>query len=113
MPQFTYSEAMTANGTLTPLQEKAWMYRRLPARAHIQVFLQATTTGVVASVVIGSDQQRQESPVNGGATAGVFPTALPIMETYMGDAGDEIAVNLRETAGGTPTVNLLVIVTFY
>jgi hypothetical protein len=113
MPQFTYTQALTANGTVNPLQDEAWTYRRLPGRAHVQVFLQATSTGVVASVVIGSDQQRQESPVSSGATAGVFPTQLPIMETYMGDAGDEINIKVRETAGATPTVNLLCIVTFF
>jgi hypothetical protein len=111
MPQFTNVTTMTANGTATPLQDKAWTYRRLPYAAHVAVFLQSTDANVVASIVIGSDLQRQESPVNGGGTAGTFPTQLPIMEQYMGDAGDEILIQLRETAGGTPSVNTLVIVT--
>jgi hypothetical protein len=113
MPQFTYSKAMTANGTVNPLQDKAWTYRRLPARAHVQVFMQSTDANIVASIVIGSDLQRQESPVSSGATAGEFPSQLPLLETYMGDAGDEINIQARETAGGTPTLNLLCIVTFF
>lgn len=113
MPNFRVATAMTANGTSTPLQDQAWTYRRLPFRAQVQIWQKCTDANVVSSVVIGSDLVQQESPVNSGGTAGVFPDQLPIMDTYYGDAGDEIMIRNRETAGGTPTVNTLVIVTPY
>jgi hypothetical protein len=111
MPTFRRVTTMTANGTATPLQDAAWTYRRLPFAAAVQVWQKSTDANVVAQIVIGSDEVQQESPVGGGGTAGTFPDQLPLLDTYYGQQGDEIRIGLRETAGGTPSVNTLVIIT--
>lgn len=111
MPSFRKVVAMAANGTSYPLQEGNWIYERLPFRAAVDVFLQATDTNVLADVVIGSDVQEQEGPVPGGATAGEFPTTVPPTNRYYGTAGDKILLKLRETAGGTPSVNVWIVLT--
>lgn len=106
MPSFTFTSAMTANGTLRPLD--GWQYEYLPWPAEVQVM--ANTTGaagtVQATYTSGSETIVEESPVQVGGTAGVIPSSLntPI-QGWIGAAGDRLKLNYRETAGATPTVN--------
>jgi len=103
MPSFTFSQAMTANGTFRPLD--GWQYEYLPWPAEVQVLARATGVGVVNTYTSGSETIVEESPVQAGGTVGVIPSSLntPI-QGWVGAAGDRIKLNFRETGGLTPNV---------
>lgn len=108
-PTFRFTAAMTANGTIRPLQDNAWIYRVLPFAAIVYVAVESTAAGVVMTLSAGSDVQAgPDQPVQAGATAGVFQSDVNMMDQYLGSAGDELQLVIRETLGATPTVNVLV-----
>lgn len=105
MPDLTFSQALTANQVaFRPLAN--WRFRRLPYRALITVLLRATTTGSRFSILSGTTEVAQRSPIQGGGTAGVTPVpqTTPLFQ-FFADAGDEIDMAIDEVAGGTPTVD--------
>jgi hypothetical protein len=105
LPELMFSQALTANQVaFRPLQN--WRFRRLPYPAQITVLLRATTVGARFSIMSGTTEIAQRSPVQGGGTAGVTPTPLntPVLQ-FNGDAGDEIDLAIDEVAAGTPTVD--------
>ena len=104
MPSFTFSQALTANGTFRPLE--GWQYEYLPWPAEVQVLSRATGVSVVAVFTSGSETIVEESPVQAGGTIGVIPSSLntPI-QGWLAAAGDRLKLNYRETAGATPTVD--------
>lgn len=106
MPGWTFSQAMVANQQGLDAFAN-WQYRYLPYRARVTVVSGSTTTGAKETGTTGSMTVKQKSPVQGGATAGVFGTPFnaPIYD-WIGEAGDLISWIFDETAGGTPTVNL-------
>jgi len=104
MPSFTVSQALTANGTIRPLD--GWQYEYLPYPAEIQVLARATDGNVVNTLTSGSETIVEESPVQGGGTASVIPSPLNTpVQGWFGAAGDRLKLLYRETAGGTPTVD--------
>ena len=104
MPSFTFSQALTANGVIRPLD--GWQYEYLPYPAEVQVLARATATAVVATYTSGSETIVEESPVQAGGTAGVIPSPLNTpVQGWIGAAGDRLKLNYRETAGATPTVD--------
>lgn len=112
MPQLPFSQALTANQTgFNPLSSIGWAYEFLPFNAHVQVLARATTTGTRLTVKRGATEVQPKSPIQGGGTAGVTPSPLntPVME-FVAAAGDRLALLIDEVAGGTPTVDGLVIV---
>lgn len=112
MPSIKIVSVMAANETLHPLQDANWIYERVPySRAAVDVFMQATTADVVATVVVGSDMQEQEGPISSGATAGEFPTTVPPSNRYYATMNDKILITTRETGGAAATVNLWVVIT--
>lgn len=105
MPELKFSTAMTANQSgLRPLAN--WRFRRLPYRAVITLLLRATTVGARYSILTGTSEIVQRSPVQGGGTAGVTPVpqTTPV-DQWTGDAGDEIDLAIDEVLAGTPTVD--------
>ena len=104
MPSFTFSQAMTANGTFRPLD--GWQYEYLPWPAEVQVLSRATGVTVVNVYTSGSETIVEESPVQSGGTAGVIPSALNTpVQGWVAAAGDRLKLNFRETGGLTPTVD--------
>lgn len=114
MPQFTFTQALTANQRdFRPLA--SWQYRRVPGQymAGAAVSIMVNTTGAAGTVNVqvdtGTQTIRQRSPVQAGGTAGVFPSRLnqePLVFTAM--PGDELIISIDELAGATPTVNGIV-----
>jgi len=104
MPSFTFSQALTANGTFRPLD--GWQYEYLPWPAEVLVMARSTDVNIVAVYTSGSETIVEESPVQGGGTAGGIPSSLntPI-QGWRAAGGDRLKLNFRETAGGTPTVD--------
>lgn len=104
MPSFYFSQLMAANGSNTPLD--GWQYIYLPWPAEVKVLMRSTLVDVVQTITSGSETIVEESPVQAGGTIGVTPSPLntPVIG-WFGAAGDLLKIRIRETAGGTPTVD--------
>jgi len=104
MPSLIFSNLLTANGTVRPLD--GWQYEYLPWPAEVQVLSRSSTLGLVATFTSGSETIVEESPVQAGGTIGVTPSPLNTpVQGWIGAAGDRLKLNFRETAGLTPTVD--------
>jgi len=110
MPQFTWSTAMTANQLgLNPLS--GWQYEYLPWPAQVLLLVRSTTTGNRITVFSGSETIQERTPVQGGGTAGVTPSELNTPAVaFQAAAGDRLKLVIDEVAGGTPTVDGVIIV---
>ncbi len=97
---FTFSAALTANGTLEPLV--GWQYEYLPYPALVEIATHAADANVVQTITSGSDTLVEESPCPGGATAGTLPDSDKPLVEDIAAAGDRLKIRFRETAGGTP-----------
>lgn len=110
MPQFVFSTLMTANQLgLNPLA--GWQYEYLPWPATIVLLVRSTTTGNKQTIYSGSETIQERVPVQGGGTIGVTPSELntPAV-SWNAAAGDRLKLVIDETAGGTPTVDGVIIV---
>jgi hypothetical protein len=109
MPQFIFSTAMTANQLgLNPLA--GWQYEYLPWPANILLLVRATTTGNRITIYSGSETIRERTPVQAGGTAGVTPSELNTpADSWIAAAGDRLKLVIDEVAGGTPTVDGIII----
>lgn len=109
MPQFTWSTAMIANQLgLNPLS--GWQYEYLPWPAQVILLVRSTTTGNRITIFSGSETIQERTPVQGGGTAGVTPSELntPAV-SFLAAAGDRLKLVIDEVAGGTPTVDGVII----
>lgn len=109
MPRFPFTAAVAAGATYEPLS--GWQYEYLPFPALVEVGMDATAVGVVATVSSGSDTLQEESPVQAGGAAGVIPSKLNT--DFLSDeaaAGDRLKIKARNTTGGPITVNGVIIV---
>lgn len=105
MPDFTYSQALTANQRdFRPLAN--WKYRRLPFAALVTVIDRATGTSVLLTADAGAQNIKQRSPVQAGGTAGTTPVpqTSPVLQ-FIAAPFDEIVLSYDETAGLTPTID--------
>jgi len=105
-----FSTAMTANQLgLNPIS--GWQYEFLPWPAHVILLVRSTTTGNRMTVYSGSETIQERSPVQGGGTAGTTPSELntPAI-SFIGAAGDRLKLAIDEVAGGTPTIDGVIIV---
>lgn len=108
-PTFRFTTTMAANGTVRPLSDQGWIYRLLPFAAVIYLAVEADAVGLVMTFSSGSDVQAgPDQPVRSGATAGVFQSDVNFFDQYLGGAGDELQLVIRETAGvATTDVNVV------
>jgi hypothetical protein len=109
MPQFVFSTAMTANQLgLNPLA--GWQYEYLPWPAQILLLVRSTTTGNRVTIYSGSETIRERTPVQGGGTAGTTPSELNTpADAWLAAGGDRLKLVIDEVAGGTPTVDGIII----
>jgi len=109
-PVFYHTETMGALATIRPLQEQAWIYRVLPFTAAVWFSLEADAIGIVYTFSAGSDiQAGPDSPVQSGATAGQFQKDNNFFDQYLGTMGDELSLQIRETANiATTDINLAI-----
>ena len=104
MPSFPFTASVAAGGTYIPLD--GWQYEYLPFPARVEIGMNATATGMVATVTSGSDTLMEEAPIQAGGVAGVIPS--PLNTPFMSDdaaAGDRLKIRARNTSGGAITVN--------
>ena len=109
-PVFYNTQTLGALATVRPLQDNAWIYRVLPFMAVVWFSLEADAAGVVYTVSAGSDiQSGPDTPVQAGATAAVFQKDNDFFDQYLGSPGDELALQIRETANvATTDINLVI-----
>lgn len=109
MPQFVFSQALTANQLgFNPLT--AWQFRRIPNAyingAAVALLDRSTTTGVRRTIFSGTTTIVQRSPVQGGGTAGVTPSPLNTTTLdWVAAPDDEILLQYDEVSAGTPTID--------
>lgn len=112
MPLFTFTQAVVAGATYLPLS--TWQFRQPARKAILEVFVNATAIGCVQNLTSGAESIVQaECPVQAGGTAGVMPARLnnePAVD--MVDPGDELVLTVRNTSGGTVTVNGVAVLTY-
>lgn len=105
MPDFSWSQALTANQLdFRPLAN--WKYRRLPFRAGVTILQRATTVSARQTIDAGAQNMVQKSPIQGGGTAGVtpIPQTTPVIQ-FIAEPGDELIVSVDEVGGLTPTID--------
>lgn len=104
MPSLIFSEVMAANASANPID--GWQYEYLPWPAQVSVLARATTVNAVQTYTSGSETIVEESPTQGGGTAGVTPAPLntPVID-WIAAAGDRLKLNFRETGGAAVTVD--------
>jgi len=105
MPDFTFSQALTANQLdFRPLAN--WKYRRLPFPALVTAIVRATGASARITVDAGGQNIVQKCPVQTGGTAGVIPVpqTTPVFQ-FHAQAGDELIISIDEVSAATPTVD--------
>ncbi len=110
MPSFPFTQSVAAGATYLPLD--GWQYEYLPFPARVDIGINATAVGMVATVTSGSDTLMEESPIQAGGAAGVIPS--PLNTPFMSDdaaAGDRLKIRARNTSGGAVTVNGIINIT--
>lgn len=109
---FPFTQAVTTGSTYLPLS--TWQFRQPARKALLEVFVNATAVGCVQNLTTGAESIVQaECPVSAGGTAGVLPARLntePAVDEV--DAGDELVLTVRNTTGGTITVNGIAVLTY-
>ena len=109
---FPFTRAVTTGPPYLPLS--TWQFRQPAKAAVLEVFVNATATGCVQNLTTGAESIVQaECPVSAGGTAGVLPARLntePAVDEV--DAGDELVLTVRNTTGGTITVNGVAVLTY-
>ena|SRR5215475_392882 len=110
MPQFTFSTVFTANQQgVNPLS--GWQYEYLPWPAQVILLVRGTTTGLRIAIFSGSETLRERTPVQAGGTAGVTPSELNTpADSFQAAPGDRLKLVVDEVAGGTPTLDGIIIV---
>ena len=110
LPQFPFSTVFTANQLgVNPLT--GWQYEYVPWPASVIYLARSTTTGTRQTIYSGSETIQERTPVQGGGTAGTTPSELNTTPVaFHAAAGDRLKLVIDEVAGGTPTVDGVVII---
>jgi len=109
MPQITFSRAILTGATDFPLSELGWQYEYAPYPAAVRVMTRTTAVGVLQAIYSGSETIQEESNVQSGGTAGITPSPLNTTPLdFMVAGGDRLKIALRNTTGGTLTVDGIV-----
>jgi len=108
VPSFRFQIVLAANAASSAALQ-GWQYEYLPWPAQVTVLDRATTANVVTSKTSGSETIVEESPVQGGGTAGVTPAPLNTPpDQWIAAAGDRLKINYRETGGAAATLDGLI-----
>lgn len=111
MPQLNFSQALTANQLgFNPIS--GWQYEYLPWPAQVLLLVRGTHAAGKMNITVysGSETIMERSTVQNGGVAGTTPSELntPAI-SWLAAAGDRVKLLIDETAGGTPTVDGIII----
>jgi hypothetical protein len=107
MPQLVISQSLAASATSNIIS--GWQYEYLPWPARVKLLMRATAATLKATVFSGSETIQEESPVQGGGTAGTTPSELntaPVV--WDAPAGDRLKINIRSTDPGAQTIDAII-----
>jgi len=110
MPQFPFSQALTANQLgFNPLS--GWQYEWTPYPCSVLLLIRSTTTGTKLTIFSASETIQERTPIQAGGTAGTTPSELntPAV-SFLAPGGDRLKLVIDETSGLTPTVDGVVII---
>lgn len=112
MPALRFSTVFTANQLgVNPVAGWQYEYIPWPQGAACKLLMRSTTTGNRQTVYSGSQTIVERSPVQAGGTAGVTPSELNTApDVWIAGPGDRLKLVVDEVAGGTPTVDGILIV---
>src|SRR5258708_4404239 len=102
MPDFTYSQALTANqADFRPLAN--WKYRRLPFAALVTHLVRSTGTTAKLTASAGASEVNQKSPIQTGGVAGTppVPQTTPVLQ-FVAQPFDEIVISSDEPGAPPP-----------
>jgi len=105
VPDFTYSQALTANQLdFRPLSN--WKYRRLPFRALVTHLVRATGISTRLTADAGAQNVQQKSTIHTVGVAGTVTVTqtTPVLQ-FVAEPFDEIVISIDEVGGLTPTVD--------
>jgi len=109
MPQFPFSQALTANQLgFNPLS--GWQYEWTPYPCAIILLIRSTGVSARLTIYSGSETVQERTPIQGGGTAGTTPSELnttPV--SFIAPGGDRLKLVIDEVGGLTPTVDGVVI----
>lgn len=109
MPQFPFSQALTANQLgFNPLS--GWQYEWTPYPCSVLLLIRATGVSSRLTIFSGSETIQERTPIQGGGTAGTTPSELnttPV--SFMAPGGDRFKLVIDEVSGLTPTIDGVVI----
>ena len=114
MPNLTFSQALTANQLgFNPLT--GWQFETVPYQyargAAIKLLVRSTDVNLRITVYTGSQTVQERSPIQGSGTAGSTPTdftTTPVV--FVAGPGDKLKLAIDEVAGGTPTVDGVIMI---
>jgi hypothetical protein len=103
---------MTANQLgLNPLSGWQYEYVPFPTGAAVKLIIRSTTTGTRLTIYSGSGTIQERSPIQGGGSIGVTPSELnTAAQVWMAAPGDRLKLVIDEVAGGTPTVDGIIVI---
>jgi len=110
MPQFSFSQALTASQLgFNPLS--GWQYEYVPWPASVVILLRATGVSARNTIYSGSETIQERTPIQAGGTAGTTPSELNTTPIYFeAAAGDRLKLVIDEVGGLTPTIDGVVII---
>lgn len=106
--QSTFSFSLAAGATFDPLD--GWNYQIPRKASKVSLIHNATAPGVNCTFTALDRQILQNSPVQAGGTAGVFPTIFnaPVIGPTRVGAMEKLAARYQNTTAGAITVNVVV-----
>lgn len=110
MPQFPFSQALTANQLgFNPIS--GWQYEWTPYPVSVILLIRSTGNSTRLTIFSGSETIQERTPIQGGGTAGVTPSELNTTAvSFMAPGGDRFKLVIDEIGGLTPTVDGVVII---
>lgn len=108
MPLVRKEQSIAANSTLDNVVTGS-IYEFLPYNAAINIGLNGSATGLVATINSGSDTVLEEAPVNVSTAFPVIPDDMFAQDVAAG--GERLVIKVRNTTGGALTLRSLIQIT--
>lgn len=105
MPLVRREQTIAANSTLDNVVTGS-IYEFLPWNAAINIGLNGSATGLVATINSGSDTVLEEAPVNVSTAFPVIPDDMFAQDVAAG--GERLVIKVRNTTGGALTLRSLI-----